>query len=630
MADAAHSTVTYSPSSPVADGTADTATITLKGATGTPVACPALTVGVTGTNTTLNPANGVVTADATGVAHIDVSTNTAQTEQLTVSCAAPAFSFTLTQSVTFSAGPVVFGLPDAGGSTVVVTPVGTTTFVADGRDTVTFTAVSRDASGNTIAGSPVKFTPSSTGTGDLFAVVTGTQAGPPVRGAAYTVDSNATGTAVVTLTNDGNPVSPFGDALTVTFGTALPTASESLTWESAAAENTTTWASGTALPTAVSGLGLAMPVGGATDDVFALGGQNGSGPASSIFDLDSGSGTWTLVGATSLVIPEDLPTVVGDGTQIYVIGGFDDGGNFSAALQDYDTVGNAVSEGTAALPPLNTARNFAAGALGSDGNIYVAGGFGGAGPGFLASIESWTAGHPSWTTSTLVLPTARNAMGGAASGTSLYFAGGCDTSGTGFTCGDPLASLLTINLSGVPAVSSLLAMPVAASELSLVAAPDGRLYAIGGNTGINANTATAAVFAYDTVQNAWFTMPPLQTARRQAGAAVNAAGQIVVTGGLNGSGSPLASTELYGPVLNFTGATDTKTLSGTHFAPFATVVFHRTTPGGTVVTTTPATVTTDATGAFSGVTATFASGAVVLYATDSRSQYPVSVGFTAP
>ena len=38
--------MTYSPTSPIADGTVDTATITLNDSSGNPVACPALTVGV--------------------------------------------------------------------------------------------------------------------------------------------------------------------------------------------------------------------------------------------------------------------------------------------------------------------------------------------------------------------------------------------------------------------------------------------------------------------------------------------------------------------------------------------------------------------------------------------------------
>jgi hypothetical protein len=83
-------------------------------------------------------------------------------------------------------------------------------------------------------------------------------------------------------------------------------------------------------------------------------------------------------------------------------------------------------------------------------------------------------------------------------------------------------------------------MPSARAGLQLVAAPDGKLYAIGGQaTASYGTSAFSTVEAYDPASNQWMTRASLPVGRANMGAALGADGKIYVFGG---EGPPLGPT----------------------------------------------------------------------------------------
>src|SRR5690348_9196122 len=78
---------------------------------------------------------------------------------------------------------------------------------------------------------------------------------------------------------------------------------------------------------------------------------------------------------------------------------------------------------------------------------------------------------------------------------------------------------------GIPAQ-----MPTLRSELGLAAAPNGKLYAVGGTS--NFNAAIATVEEYDPATNTWATKRPMPTARRDSpGLATAPNGKLYAVGG---------------------------------------------------------------------------------------------------
>jgi hypothetical protein len=82
-------------------------------------------------------------------------------------------------------------------------------------------------------------------------------------------------------------------------------------------------------------------------------------------------------------------------------------------------------------------------------------------------------------------------------------------------------------------------------ELPLISAPDGRLYAIGGQAVTNVPLADVQAWSPAT---GWQAVPALRTARNAHAAAVGPDDRIWVAGGTDTNGVRLASVEVYGPV----------------------------------------------------------------------------------
>src|SRR5262249_38188262 len=85
----------------------------------------------------------------------------------------------------------------------------------------------------------------------------------------------------------------------------------------------------------------------------------------------------------------------------------------------------------------------------------------------------------------------------------------------------------------------------ARSSVAAVAAPDGRIYAIGGLR--LDSSITPAVEAYTPERDRWVAIAPLDVPRAAGGAAVDSTGRILMCGGIQPMGVFLSSVAAYGP-----------------------------------------------------------------------------------
>ena len=95
--------------------------------------------------------------------------------------------------------------------------------------------------------------------------------------------------------------------------------------------------------------------------------------------------------------------------------------------------------------------------------------------------------------------------------------------------------------------SSSASMPTARAEIGLAAAPNGKLYAVGGSSGAGPLTT---VEEYDPAVNAWTTKAPMSTARSLVGLAVASNGKLYAVGGATAQGKALDTVEEYDPATN--------------------------------------------------------------------------------
>ncbi|WP_286216698.1 Kelch repeat-containing protein [Demequina sediminis] len=88
-------------------------------------------------------------------------------------------------------------------------------------------------------------------------------------------------------------------------------------------------------------------------------------------------------------------------------------------------------------------------------------------------------------------------------------------------------------------------LPGAAVENPAIASVGGKLYAFGGSTAPFSGAVSNAA-SFDPATGAWTSLPPMPTARGGAGAAV-VDGKIYVVGGMDASGTSLATVEIFDP-----------------------------------------------------------------------------------
>src|SRR5205823_5159694 len=137
--------------------------------------------------------------------------------------------------------------------------------------------------------------------------------------------------------------------------------------------------------------------------------------------------------------------------------------------------------------------------------------------------------------------------------------------------------------------------------------------------------------AYTPATNRWTAVAPLSTGRRSLAATVGPDGRIYAVGGETGNGfAPTTSVEVYGPVVTANPSSaapgTSVTVTGNNFAASAAVSVYLGPSTGTLLKT----GTTSSTGALAPITFTVPnvpSGDSVLTVVDDRSQYPITLFF---
>jgi N-acetylneuraminic acid mutarotase len=233
-----------------------------------------------------------------------------------------------------------------------------------------------------------------------------------------------------------------------------------------------TWSTVAPMPTARVGLAAAS---GPDGRIYAIGGFGISGPLNTVEAYTPSTNTWNTV-APMPTARGFLAATTGPDGRIYALGGM----NFSASGGILDTVeAYTLSTNTwSTVAPMPTARHRLAAATGPDGRIYAIGGFDINGP--LNTVEAYAPSTNAWSTARPMM-TARGGLAvPASSGGGIYAIGGNNYIGAN---GDSFLNTVEAYIPSTDTWTTVAPMPAARTELGAVTGPDGRIYAIGGDSG---------------------------------------------------------------------------------------------------------------------------------------------------
>ena len=350
--------------------------------------------------------------------------------------------------------------------------------------------------------------------------------------------------------------------------------------------------------------------------------------------------------------------------RVVAIGGGDSANAISNTVEAYSPATSSWS----ALPPMVLARSGAAAGVVA-GRLYVAGGLGN-----QNQLESYDAAQSAWSVVSNDIGFQIDQAGFVVAGEALVVFGGLSSPTTvggevhryrpasGWTALSQLAPRRSLTgalgsdgllyalggndgtrpLATVQSYSTVTgqwsdapALPVATERLAAVAAPDGRIYVIGGATGASGamptGAAVATVEAYRPGSGGWTPVAPLQNPRRSLGATVGGDGLLYAVGGARDNAPALRDVEAYGPLAQLAAASvapgGRPVVSGSNFAAHATVQLYASqSAGGAAI----ASGTTDGQGVLAPVTLPpfTTAGSYPLTLVDDRSRYPVTIWLT--
>jgi N-acetylneuraminic acid mutarotase len=297
------------------------------------------------------------------------------------------------------------------------------------------------------------------------------------------------------------------------------------------------WGSKTPMPTARDSLGLAAAPNG---KLYAVGGYLND-YRNEVEEYDPATNTWSTKLALATA-RKTLGLAAAPNGKLYAVGGFN-GGPLDK-VEEYDPATNAS---WATKDPMPTARQGVGLAAAANGKLYAVGG---SNDSFLDKVEEYDPATNTWTNCGVPKPgnacpslaTARIGLGLAAAPNGKLYAVG------GYNFGyldkveeyDPATNASWATKPPLPAAREL---------LGLAAAPNGKLYAVGGRNNFNLDK----VEEYDPAANTWATTLTLSTAApypaRTAAASAVFGGRIYIMGGLNGS-APVSTAFEYTPATN--------------------------------------------------------------------------------
>ena len=295
--------------------------------------------------------------------------------------------------------------------------------------------------------------------------------------------------------------------------------------------------------------------------VAVIGGRGASALASiELFDARAARGSGAFSAAGNLGEAREQPLCAGLGGGLALVaGGFDDGGHALASAELLEEGAGQIR--ATPLPPLTTPRAFAAAVRLADGRVLIAGGLGEAA--LLRSAELFdprraSPEHPGGApalTAAGPMATARGAPMAAllADGRVLIAGGLGEQPGKEARApGEGSAVLATAELYD-PRTNSFAptgAMATARTAGVLLLLPGGKVLVAGG-LGAKA-LASAELFdpAADNGRGAFVPTGGLASARDHAAGALLPNGRALLLGGLDPTGGPLASAELYDPAID--------------------------------------------------------------------------------
>lgn len=313
------------------------------------------------------------------------------------------------------------------------------------------------------------------------------------------------------------PARTFGTliACVVALAVLAPvSANAALGWTAAAPSSVSHWGAGAAA--------------GSDGRLYVLG--SASNP-STVEAYTPSSNSWANVAPLAHGRYDIAASKGGDG-RIYAIGGYDvDGcGCYSAEVDAYNTGTNAWAT-VASMP---TARMFPAAAMGSDGKIYVSGGYSSAG--ITNKLEIYTPSTNRWVAGAAMTTPRYGATAVTTPDGNVYVIGGYQSG---------VRVLKTVEMYNPTANTwtTKTAMPTPRYLLAGSLGSDGRIYAIGGAN--DSTTYLSTVEAYDPSLDAWTAAASMPTARDGL-AATTVGNRVYAVGGRTPSGDSSALEYLSG------------------------------------------------------------------------------------
>lgn len=143
--------------------------------------------------------------------------------------------------------------------------------------------------------------------------------------------------------------------------------------------------------------------------------------------------------------------------------------------------------------------------------------------------------------------TDRPAIATAPDGKLYLIARGTEHQGDGVSCFATTLVRKYDPLTG--AMSSAAPLPQMLCATAAITAPDGRIYTVGGRSGMGPHPPAAnTVFSFDAAANAWTALPPMNVKRSSPAVAIGADGRLWAFGGLDDYNQPIPSIESMDPL----------------------------------------------------------------------------------
>ncbi|HEY6527000.1 MAG TPA: kelch repeat-containing protein [Solirubrobacteraceae bacterium] len=271
--------------------------------------------------------------------------------------------------------------------------------------------------------------------------------------------------------------------------------------------------------------------------LYAIGGDGGanSNAIGTVETFDpTAPGAWTNNVTT---LPGQPLTGVAAATvagQVHVLGGTRGGPVITPVTTHniFDPATNAWAAGAL----LGTARAYHAAVTATDGAIYAIGGVDGLGNA-LSSVERLDPATHAWS-AVASMPTARSGLAACAVGDMIYAIGGEDSNGA------PLTTVEVFSrVTGTWNAATLPSLLHGRTKLAASAGPGGLIYAIGGLSSTSPATPAADVYSWNqSTASTWQTVSPsLASATGLLGAALGPDGRVYAVGGNTTVGNSAAT-----------------------------------------------------------------------------------------